>query len=335
MPKNRLKSLLAAVSGINRLLILPHNDPDPDAIASALALRYLLVERTDIEIWLAHNGLIGRAENKALINYLDQPLQSVTGLAVPPQISVALSDTQPCAGNITLPADSRVVIVIDHHPRCEPISSTKFTDIRTNVGATSTILLEYLQSAGLEPDQQLATAMFYGIKSDTMGLSREAGPADAEAYYYLQSRVDFDALIEIERAQVPIAYFKSFDNALRATKIYDHAVITYVGAMDYPDLAAETADLLLRLEGSKWVICMGIFEDDLILSIRTRNRQGGAGKLAQTVVGKEGIAGGHGSMAGGHILLNGRDPKRLAGWIRQRVLRYLNIAPQTRAQSLV
>jgi nanoRNase/pAp phosphatase (c-di-AMP/oligoRNAs hydrolase) len=335
MSKDRLKSLLAAVAGIDRVFILPHNDPDPDAIAGALAMRYLLNERTDIETQVVYNGLIERAENKALVNYLGWPLQPLTSLDTPPLTSVALIDTQPCAGNNILPAESEVALVIDHHPRCEPVPSAKFTDIRTEVGATSTILLEYLQAAGLEPDQQLATAMFYGIKTDTMGLSREAGPADVAAYHYLQPRIDFDALIEIERAQVPIAYFKSFDNALRAAKIYDHTVVTYVGAMDYPDLAAETADLLLRLEGSEWVICMGVFEDNLLLSIRTRNRKGGAGKLAQAVVGNQGIAGGHGSMAGGQIPLNGREPKQLAGRIRHRALQHLNIPSKVKAQSLV
>jgi nanoRNase/pAp phosphatase (c-di-AMP/oligoRNAs hydrolase) len=122
---------------------------------------------------------------------------------------------------------------------------------------------------------------------------------------------------------------------LHATRIFDHTIITYVGLMQYPDLAAETADLLLRLDGSEWVICMGVFADDLILSIRTRSRAGGAGKLAQAVVGNQGIAGGHGTMAGGHVPLNGREPKRLAGRIRQHVLQYLKIPPETKGQLLI
>lgn len=335
MPKDRLKSLLATVAGIDQILILPHNDPDPDAIAGAIALRYLLNKQTNIKIWLAYNGLIGRAENKALVDYLGRPLQLVSNLEIPSQIPVALVDTQPCAGNNIIPVGSRVALVIDHHPRCNQTIPVGFADIRTNVGSTSTIMVQYLQAAKLEPDQQLATALFYGIKTDTMGLSREASPKDAAAYFYLQPRIDFDALIEIERAQVPVAYFKDFYNALHATKIYNNVIFTYMGLLDYPDLAAETADQLLRLEGSKWVICMGVFENDLTLSVRTRSRQGGAGKLAQAIVGSEGIAGGHGSMAGGHLPLNGRDPKRLSIRIRRRALQYLNVAPEVQGQALV
>ncbi|HSJ53993.1 MAG TPA: hypothetical protein VLC52_09625, partial [Anaerolineae bacterium] len=71
----RLKELDRAVKGLSRLLILPHNDPDPDAIASALALGYLLAERAGLEITIAYRGIIGRAENKALMRYLGRPLR--------------------------------------------------------------------------------------------------------------------------------------------------------------------------------------------------------------------------------------------------------------------
>jgi nanoRNase/pAp phosphatase (c-di-AMP/oligoRNAs hydrolase) len=335
MPEDRLKLLLAAVAETSHILVLPHNDPDPDAIASALALDYLLTEKTHIDVLVAYHGLIGRAENKAMVNYLGWPLQPFDDLNISDQIPVALIDTQPCAGNNILPPETPVALVIDHHPRCNQTVPVGFVDVRDDVGATSTIMVEYLQAAGLEPDQSLATALFYGIKTDTMGLSREAGPADAAAYLYLQPHIDFDALIEIERAQVPVAYFKSFDSALHATKIYDNVVITYMGLMEYPDLAAETADLLLRLAGSEWVICLGVFEKELILSIRTRNRHGGAGRLAQAIVREQGTAGGHGTMAGGQIPLNGREPKRLATRIGQRARQYLEVAPEVQGQSLV
>lgn len=335
MSEDHLNLLLAAIAETDHLLILPHNDPDPDAIASSLALQYLLAHKTKVHLLIAYDGLIGRAENKALLDYLNLPFSPLTSLPSPQLSPVALIDTQPGAGNNALPFGSDVAIVIDHHPRRANTALAGFADIRTDVGATSTILTEYLQIAGLEPDKPLATALFYGIKTDTMGLSREAGPADVAAYFYLQPRIDFDALINIERAQVPAAYFKNLDNALRATKLYKNVVITYIGLMDYPDLAAEIADLLLRLEGCEWVICMGFFQDELILSVRTISREGGAGRLAQAIAGSRGQAGGHGAMAGGHIPLNGRKPKRLATRIRRRALHYLNVMSEVQGKSLV
>jgi nanoRNase/pAp phosphatase (c-di-AMP/oligoRNAs hydrolase) len=323
----KVKGLLPGTA--TTILILPHNDPDPDAVASAVALRYLLAVRLQIEATIAYEGFIGRAENKALVNYLGQPLQSLTSMDLASTSLVAIVDTQPGAGNNTIPAGAQPVIVIDHHPWREATALAKFADVRTEVGATSTILTEYLQAAGLEPETQLATALFYGIKTDTMGLSRGVSPADAGAYFYLQPKIDADALVEIERAQVPLDYFQSFDTTLRAARLYDHVVISYIGPMTYPDLAAEMADVLLRIEGCEWVICLGVYQDELILAIRTRSRQGGAGRLAQALVKAQGTAGGHGVMAGGHIPLRGRDPKRVAYRINRAALQYLNISAET------
>lgn len=335
MTKTRLPSLLAAVRNVDHILILPHNDPDPDAVAAAMALRFLLARTGQIAAELAYYGLIGRAENKALVNYLGNPFRSLTTLPASQLSPLALVDTQPSAGNNSAPPEAKIALVIDHHPWREATAQASFADVRVDVGSTSAILTEYLRAAELEPDQTLATALFYGIKTDTMGLTRNASPVDTAAYFYLQPKIDADALIEIERAQAPIDYFKSFDVALRAARVYDGVIISYMGPTVYPDLAAEMADVLLRVEGAKWVLCLGVYAEELIVSVRTRRREGGAGQLVQAIVGVQGAAGGHGAMAGGHIPLRGRHPKRLATRLSQRALRYLNIPVEHQGQPLV
>jgi nanoRNase/pAp phosphatase (c-di-AMP/oligoRNAs hydrolase) len=177
--------------------------------------------------------------------------------------------------------------------------------------------------------------LFYGIKTDTIGLGRGASPTDAAAYFYLQPRIEVDALVEIERAQVPVEYFRSFDIALRAARVYENVVMAYIGPMDYPDLAAEMADILLRLEGIRWAICMGAHQGELVLSVRTRDRRGGAGRLAQNMVEGRGTAGGHGAMAGGHLLLAGEDAEQVAKQLGQRALRLLKIPAGTPGKALI
>jgi nanoRNase/pAp phosphatase (c-di-AMP/oligoRNAs hydrolase) len=264
------------VGDAGTILILPHNDPDPDAIASAVTLRHLLMEALTVESTIAYQGIAGRAENRALLRYLGQPLRPLTDTDLAGEVPIALVDTQPGAGNNALPAGSGAAFVIDHHTWREPTATAAYVDVRPEAGATSTILTEYLQEAGLEPEPPLATALFYGIKSDTRGLSCGAGPADLAAYLYLQPRVDTRALAEIEYAQVPASYFKSFDATLQAARVFDGVVVAYVGLMAYPDLAAEMARLLLRLEKSRRVVCMGVHRDVLILSVRTQSPTGGA-----------------------------------------------------------
>jgi nanoRNase/pAp phosphatase (c-di-AMP/oligoRNAs hydrolase) len=334
MTKEVLEKLYETARGAGRLLILTHNDPDPDAIASAVALRYLLAERLGMESTIAYQGIIGRAENRALVRYLDHPLQLRSDANLQQSSCLALIDTQPGAGNITLPPGARVILVIDHHAwRVE--STASFADVRPELGATSTILTQYLQAAGVEAPSSLTTALFYGIKTITMGLSRDTSPADAAAYSYLQPQIDVGALAKIEHAQVPADYFRSFDTALRAARMYDGLIIAYIGVLAYPDLAAEMADVLLRLEKAQWVICMGVYQGALILSMRTRSQVHTAEELVRAVVAGEGSAGGHGTMAGGQIPLGDSSAKQQARLFGRRALQHLGIPPEGAGEPLI
>ncbi|MBC8509173.1 MAG: DHH family phosphoesterase [Chloroflexi bacterium] len=324
MTKEHLDRLQDTLSGQTRVLILPHNDPDPDAIAAAVGLRYLLVEKFAIEARIAYHGIIGRAENKALVRYLKNPSHKLNSSELGKGIPIALVDTQPGAGNNPLPANITPIIVIDHHTWREASALSPFVDVRTEIGASATIITSYLQAADLDPPPFLATALFYGIKTDTMSLGRNASPDDVEAYFYLQPKIDVNALIEIERAQVPATYFKNLARFLQATRIYDdNLLITNLGMLDYPDLGAEIADLLLRLQGARWVICIGEYNHELILSVRSRSVRIGAGKLAQKIVGNLGTAGGHGTMAGGHVPLRDNDPEQVRAQLVETALRYI------------
>jgi nanoRNase/pAp phosphatase (c-di-AMP/oligoRNAs hydrolase) len=335
MTIERLEQLLRAVEGESSILILPHNDPDPDAIASAVALRYLLAEKLGIESRIAYKGIIGRAENQALVRYLDHPLQRLESVHLRQSSAIALVDTQPGTGNNALPLGSSAAIVLDHHPWRQATAAAIFADVRPETGSTSTIVNEYLRAADIEPSRPFATALFYGIKTDTLGLVRGASPADVAAYLYLQPLVDVEALVGIERTQVSIEYFQRLDVALHSAQVYDDVVTAFVGSMRRPDLAAEMADLLLRLRGIRWAICIGVYKSELVLSIRTLSRRLGAGQLAQAIVGKQGSAGGHGTMAGGQVPLRGNNPERLAHELVQRALQQLKVPGDATGHSLL
>jgi nanoRNase/pAp phosphatase (c-di-AMP/oligoRNAs hydrolase) len=355
----RLNSLLDALRGARSILILPHNDPDPDAIAGAVALRHLIQCLLDIQSEIAYKGLIGRAENKALVHELGNPLHALWPSDLEQEAAIVLIDTQPGAGNNALPPGRRATVVLDHHAgqpdfaaQAAPSGSDDqggreigphdvgveacagFVDMRPDVGAISTVLVEYIQSADIELPPTLATALFYGIKTDTRGLSRGASQADVDAYFYLQQRADLEMLARIERAQVPREYFQSLVAALQASRRYDYLVVSHLESMSYPDLVAEVADLLLRLEGIRWVLCMGVHEDVLILSVRTRLAYGAAG-LIRHIVGPQGTAGGHGSLSGGQIPLEGQDPGELVRTVTQRALYHLGIESNGGGERLV
>lgn len=331
--KERLDELFEAVEKTTKITILPHNNPDPDAIASAVALQYLLSQKTVVEPDIVYRGIIGRAENKALVRYLKYPLHRSSTDDIELCAPFALVDTQPGTGNNALPPDAEVVVVIDHHPHLKLETQVDFADVRPAVGATSSIITEYLWQAKLDIPPSIATALFYGIKTDTMSLGRGTSALDMEAICYLLPKIDLEALLKIERAQVPVGYFKSLTKGLNAARIYNNVLISYLNQMQYPDLTAETADFLLRMKGIQWVICMGTHKERFIISVRTRNNQG-AGQFIQRLVGDQGVAGGHGSMAGGQIVLNNKSPNHLAQTLTQQILQYLDVS-DAKEKSLV
>jgi nanoRNase/pAp phosphatase (c-di-AMP/oligoRNAs hydrolase) len=317
-------NIYKALEGYKQLLIIPHNDPDPDAIATAIGLRNLVTEKLGNTAQIGYRGNIGRSKNKALVRYLDHPLHKLDQQEMRQNIPIALVDTQPGAGNNPLPENIPATIVIDHHEWREISSKARFFDIRPEIGASATILTEYLQMAELDFSPELATALFYGIKTDTMGLGRGASSADAAAYFFLQPKVDVETLVQIERAQVPITYFMSLDTAIHAARLYDNdLVISNVRILKCLDLCAEIADILLRLQGVKWFICVRVYKDDLILSLRSRSRKIGAGNLAKQVIGNQGVAGGHGTIAGGQIRINNQNPYQLSNQITKIALQHL------------
>lgn len=318
-------ALFETLDGASNCLIVTHDDPDPDAIASAVALAFLLEIQLDLRATLAHGGIIGRAENKAMVRLLSLDLSPLREVDVGQYDAVALVDAQPGAGNVGLADEVTPTVVIDHHSDVRStLEGVPFVDVRGGCGATSTILTNYLAAAHLDPDSRVATALFYGIKSDTMGLARGAGEADVHAYLYLLPLADTKILAQIEQAQVPLAYFRAFERALERTFIYDDVVVCNLGAMDWPDLAAEMADFLLRWEGARWIICMGLFSDEVVISVRTNQIEGHAGRVVQTVVQGLGTGGGHSFMAGGRVSLGAESPRDVTRQLRRRFLRELD-----------
>jgi nanoRNase/pAp phosphatase (c-di-AMP/oligoRNAs hydrolase) len=301
---------LCAAAGAGPVLILTHDNPDPDALASGKALAVLLKQAWGVNSRLVFSGLVARAENQVMLHRLTPEWVNEDELTGLDQYSaVALVDTQPGAGNNRWPTDHVPAIVIDHHqPLREQIAAVPYADVRYGLGACVTMLSEYLDLAGLEPDGILATAMFYGLKTDTRGLSRGTSAQDEQTYLKLLAKVSRPQLVQVEQAGLSPDHFRAFSRGLRDTMLYGQAAVARLTEMHQLDLAAEMADLLIRLDGAQAVLCMGPFGDTLHVSLRTKPMTETAGQLIQQIVLPPGKAGGHRSMAGGQVPIDGRVP---------------------------
>ena len=328
--RERLKKLKALWARGESLLIVMQNNPDPDAIAAACALKELANRTSHINCQLAYGGKIGRAENRELVHYLAFAFHPFSQISPQKSDLIALVDTQPATGNNPLPEGVQPDIIIDHHPPTEASRGVAFIDIRENYGATSTILWEYLTEAEITPEIPLATALFYGIRSDTQDLGREATKADIEAMEALYPLTNKRMLSQIQQGREPPAYYRMLSTALANTKIYGHCMICAIGEIDNPDMIGEVADLLLRHEDVDWVMCYGFFAGQALISFRTQDNRLDAGDVARSVVDNLGTGGGHSSMAGGQIPLRAgksaaSKSARIERLIRSRFLKALGI----------
>lgn len=324
--KGPLVSLLDVVDGGAPVVILPHDNPDPDALASAAALQYVLRQRAEVDSVIALGGIIGRAENRAMVKYLNIALTPVKEIAFEPGTKVVLVDTQPGRSNNSLPAEIRPAGVIDHHPADGAVDGVPFVDLRVEYGATSTILTEYLRDAHVEIESKIATALFYGISAETQDLGREATPADFAASQFLYPYANKRRLGKIENARVPREYFRTFRDAIEGAVIYDRVVISDLGDVLYPDMVAEVADFLLRLDEVEWALAMGTYKKSLHVSVRTTDRDANAGEVLQKVLGSR-SAGGHDMIAGGKLRIegNGLEREKVAVRVKERFLRRVGV----------
>jgi nanoRNase/pAp phosphatase (c-di-AMP/oligoRNAs hydrolase) len=322
----RLEKMSAVLDGARSLLIILQDNPDPDAIAAAAALREIANTRHGIACSVAHGGTIGRAENLALVRYLSMNTRPMHEMDVDRFDRLAMVDAQPGAGNVAFDPSIRLDLVIDHHPIRRETRSARFTDVRSRYGATSTIMYEYLHAAAIDIPAPLATALVYGIRSDTQDLGRESTKADVEAFLDLYPRANPRALGRIVSAPLPRSYFARLRRALDDATLYDDRIVAFLGELESQEMVAETADLMLRVEGVTWSMAAGIIDDLLHVSIRTTDRQRHAGRVARNLAGRRGHGGGHQALAAAQIPLppvgnTGASLPRLVRDVTRRFLR--------------
>jgi nanoRNase/pAp phosphatase (c-di-AMP/oligoRNAs hydrolase) len=296
-----LAERLGTEGGGGRWLVLTHDNPDPDALASAALLCNVLRRAFKQRATAAYGGIVGRAENREMVRSLHLEISHVRHLSLKRYRHFALVDTQPRTGNNQLPADVQPDLVIDHHPTRKPTLAAPFVDIRPGYGATATVLGEYMLAAGIRPTHAMATALIYAIRSETQDFSREFAGPDKAIYDLFFPLADHRLLARIQNPRLPLAYFGDLHAALERLETVDSLILSHLGEVGQPDIVPELADLLLRMEGKTWSLVTGFFGDRLYLSIRTTNPRAEAGALMRRLIGRRGKGGGHGRTAGGWI----------------------------------
>lgn len=326
-----LRRLLELDLGEGPLLVLTHDNPDPDSIASAAGIALLLERTRGLEVTVGYSGIIGRAENRAMVETLDLGIRHISELDLANFRHFALIDAQPNTGNSVVPDDRVPDIVIDHHPLREATRAARFYDVREALGASATIVTGYLKDAGIEIPRDLATALLYGIRSETQDLGREAADDDFDAYIYLFHLADTRKLAAISKPSLDPRYFTQLAMALDSMFVGEHVSVCQLDHVMDPDFVPEMADFAVRCSGLRWSLVTGQYAHRLHLSVRSNEVDANAGELMQALLHGLGRGGGHGMRGGGNIDLTtaGTSLVELQATLRERFLELTGFAGET------
>jgi nanoRNase/pAp phosphatase (c-di-AMP/oligoRNAs hydrolase) len=333
----RSHRFLHGLKTAERVVFVSHVQPDPDSLGSMLGLAHLVEQKLGKPTLITRDGLISRAENRAMVKVLNLHLTKVEDVDWRPGDAVVMVDSQPNTGRHTLPEDVPLYAVIDHHDTPGDLDGVPFTDIRASHGATCTVVTKYLREQECDIPEKLATALLYGIETEMAGYPREANPADDDALIFLYPLADKDQIAQIRNARLPHSHFECLLQALQSSFIYDNLIISWVDDLPQPEQAAEVVDFMIRFDQVDWAVCGGVYKDQLILSVRAAMADARSGDILRQVVGKLGKAGGHDRRAGGSIRLTSTAPSavdELQAELRRRFLKALKI-DDTRGQRLV
>ena len=200
-----------------------------------------------------------------------------------------------------LPPDSYIGIVIDHHHIGDAELNADYIDIRPNFGSTATIMTKYLQQLNVPISKTLATALLYGIRTDTQDFKRNTDPADLSAASYLYPLSDHDILDQLERPSMAIETLDVLGEAIRNRQVTGSYLLSNVGNIRDRDTLPQAADYLLSLEGISTTVVFGVTEDRIYISGRSNDIRINLGEIMRQAFGED--AGGHATAAGAQIPL--------------------------------
>jgi len=298
--KEKLEKLYAVLSPEDKVLIIIF--PDPDAIASAWALKRLLWRRVQT-VTIAYIRETKRLDNLAMLKLLKINICSFSDIELSSFTKLAIVDSQP--SHFSELKDIFFHIIIDHHPLNGEVEGN-FIDIVPECGATATLLTEYLRRARIKPSSALATALFYGIKTDTQNFAFRGTERDIKAFRYLFNYINHTIIRKIEGSEISlnnIPYFKKAFNVMQVN-LAQHQIFIYLGKITESDICVILADFFLKIAEISWSIVAGRYKNRLIIIFRSDGYRKHAGRLAERAFGHLGQAGGHKEMARAEIPLN-------------------------------
>ncbi|MFW5919986.1 MAG: DHH family phosphoesterase, partial [Halanaeroarchaeum sp.] len=272
----------------DRLGIIVHESPDPDAIASAAALQ-AIADHLGVEADILYFGDIGHQENRAFVNLLGLELNEWDGAERDEYDTIAVVDhAKSTERTIELPVD----VLIDHHEPEEDFDAD-FVDVRPNMASTSTIMTKYIQEFDMKVSEEVATALLYGIRAETLDFKRNTTPGDLTAAAYLYPFANHDTLEQVESPSMSPETLDVLAEAIQNREVQGSHLISNAGFISDREALSQAAQQLLHLEGITTSAVFGIAEETIYVAARSKDIRVNIGKALHDAYGDIGEASGH------------------------------------------
>lgn len=300
--KHVSSKLLARLAEYEQVVVVMHDNPDPDAIASGWGIKVLIDETVEIPTRVIGGGAIVRAENRHMVELLQPPIELVDEFEFDDRMATILVDCGVESSNHLLTRQGVTPLgIIDHHIVSGEKLDLPFVDIRADIAASASIVASYLREQHICPGPKLATAMLYAVSSETCAYESHYSSLDRMILPWLMEFGEPELLAEIRNAPLLPSYYGELLLALQSTFLYDDVAVCFLPKAEGADIVGEVADLLIRCDTVSRVLCGAVIDGSLLLSARTQYAENSAVQMIEKTLDGIGGSGGHAHRAGGKI----------------------------------
>ncbi|MBQ0011304.1 MAG: DHH family phosphoesterase [Clostridiales bacterium] len=282
------------------IVIQCHDNPDADALACGAAMVWYFQKMNHPArfIYRGRNE-ITKSNLRIMIDALDIPVSYEPDLQEVSDLLITV-DCQYGERNVTT-TNAPTVATIDHHQVAGQVPA--LSEIRSNLSSCSTIIWDMLRDEGLDPnsDKDLATALYYGLFTDSNRLSEVSHPLDRDMVDGLNT-VQRTLITKMCNSNISLTELHISGQAILDCQYFeDHRYMLLEAEPCDPNILGVISDFALETDSVDVCLAYYIKPYEIKLSVRSCIKEVHANELAAFLTEGIGGGGGHITKAGGSI----------------------------------